>query len=148
MEDDPIVVANGRPQYFPNSKMTSIIQENGRPPQLSDKLKMTLIISKWKITQLFQQIKNNLVFIYLSQPRLELSLAQLCPSLLLIYYCSDPTGELQPRLVFIPISQATHPHPTQSTLFEKVVVSLTQPCWLSNFDLKETEDQINLGQLS
>ena len=82
MEDDPIVVANGRrPQYFPNWKTTSIIWENGRRPQLSDKLKMTLIISKWKITQLFWQMKNDLVFIYLSQPRLELSLAQLRPIL-------------------------------------------------------------------
>ena len=67
MEDDPIVVANGRrPQYFPNWKTTSIIWENGRQPQLSDKLKMTLMITKWKITQLYWQIKNDLVFIYLS----------------------------------------------------------------------------------
>ena len=68
MEDDPIVVANGRrPQYFPNWKTTSTIWENGRRPQLSDKLKMTLIISKWKITH------NPAILAYEKRPGFHLS---------------------------------------------------------------------------
>ena len=63
-------MANVRqPQYFSQSKVTSIIWkmednlnylEDGRRPQLFEKWKTTSIFSKSKMTRLFWQMENNL----------------------------------------------------------------------------------------